>query len=83
MSSIDYSRLRSLTVRRLIRALLDEGFFLARQRGSHRRYAHSDGRRVTVPYTRSGETLAAGTLKSILELQARWSAEDLQRLGLL
>ncbi len=83
MSHIDYSRLRTLTARRLIRALLDEGFFLVRQRGSHRRYTHSDGRRVTVPFTRSGETFAAGTLKSIVELQAKWSAEDLQRLGLL
>ncbi|MCH8800083.1 MAG: type II toxin-antitoxin system HicA family toxin [Chloroflexi bacterium] len=83
MSSVDYSRLRSLTARRLIRALLDEGFLFVRQRGSHRRYAHADGRRVTVPFTRSGDTFAAGTLKSIVELQARWSSEDLVRLGLL
>ena len=80
MNNVDYSRLRSLTARRLIRALLDEGFFLVRQRGSHRRYAHEDGRRVTVPFTRSGETFAIGTLKSIVELQARWSPEDLQSL---
>jgi predicted RNA binding protein YcfA (HicA-like mRNA interferase family) len=59
-----------------------KGFFV-RQRGSHRRYAHPDGRRVTVPFTRSGETFAAGTLKSIIELQAKWSGEDLQRMGLL
>ena len=78
MNSIDYSRLRSLTARRLIRALLDEGFFLARQRGSHRRYAHPDGRRVTVPSTRSGETFAIGTLKSSLELQVEWYAQDLK-----
>jgi len=83
MSSVDYSRLRSLAARRLIRALLDEGFLFVRQRGSHRRYAHPYGRRVTVPFTRSGETFAAGTLKSIIELQAKWSGEDLQRMGLL
>ena len=47
---IDYSRLRSLTPRRLIRALEQDNFFLKRQRGSHRRYAHTDGRRVTVSF---------------------------------
>ncbi|PKB59180.1 MAG: hypothetical protein BZY83_03190 [SAR202 cluster bacterium Casp-Chloro-G2] len=83
MSNIDYSRLRSLTARRLVQALLDEGFFLVRQRGSHRRYANSDGRRVTVPFTRSGDTFAPGTLRSMIETQAHWSAQDLERLRLL
>jgi hypothetical protein len=32
MNGIDYGRLRSLTARELVRALLQEGFFLARQR---------------------------------------------------
>ncbi|MCI0879674.1 MAG: type II toxin-antitoxin system HicA family toxin [Chloroflexi bacterium] len=47
MSSINYGRLRSLSARRLIQALRDEGFFLIRQRGSHHCYGHEDGRRVT------------------------------------
>ncbi len=83
MSAIDYSTLRSLTARDLCRALLHEGFTLARQRGSHQRYAHADGRRVTVPYTRSGDTFAPGTLRSMLERQARWTGEDLRRLRLI
>ena len=82
MNRIDYSQLRSLTSRELIRALLREGFFLARQRGSHRRHAHEDGRRVTIPFTRSGETFAPGTLGSITEIQAERTADDLRRLGL-
>jgi len=83
MNGIDYGRLRSLTARELVRALLQEGFFLARQRGSHHRYSHPDGRRVTVPFTRSGSTFAVRTLQSIIETQARWTARDLERLGML
>jgi predicted RNA binding protein YcfA (HicA-like mRNA interferase family) len=71
MREIDYSRLRSLTARDLTRALQQEGFSLARQRGSHHRYQHRDGRRVTVPFTRPGNTFAIGTLRSIIELQAK------------
>lgn len=83
VSQVDYSRIRSLTTRELTRALLNDGFSFIRQRGSHRRYGHGDGRRVTIPFTRSGDTFAPGTLKSIIELQAKWTAEDLVRLGLL
>ena len=83
MNGIDYGRLRSLTARELVRALLQEGFFLARQRDSHHRYNHPDGRRVTVPFTRSGGTFALRTLRSIIETQAHRTAGDLQRLGVL
>ena len=83
MSEIDYSILRSLTAHEVCRALERDGFTFTRQRGSHHRYAHPDGRRVTVPFTRSGDTFAPGTLRSIIERQARWSAEDLRRLDLM
>jgi len=83
MSDIDYGQLNSLTARKLIRALVRDGFVFTRQRGSHRRYQHPDGRQVTVPFTRSGGTFARGTLKSILERQARWTKRDLRKLGLL
>ena len=36
MSGVDYSRLRSLNARRLIRSLVRDGFVQERQRGSHR-----------------------------------------------
>jgi predicted RNA binding protein YcfA (HicA-like mRNA interferase family) len=83
MSEIDYSILRSLTARALCRALEQDGFMLTRRRGSHHRYAHPDGRRVTVPFTRRGNTFAPGTLRSMIETQARWSEEDLRRLALI
>lgn len=81
--AIDYSKLRSVTAREVIRALLADGFVLKAQRGSHRRYHHGDGRRVTVPFHGSGGTFVPKTLRSILEEQARWTEHDLKRLRLV
>lgn len=80
---IDYSRLRTLTVRELIRALEKDGFELLRQKGSHRRYVHPDGRKVTVPYLRPSGSFRPKTLTTIIEKQALWTESDLRRLGLL
>ena len=81
--TIDYSRLRSLSVRRLVSALTTDGFVLQRQKGSHRHYRHTDGRRVTLSFHHTGDTFRPGTLRSIIEIQARWTNEDLVRLALL
>jgi predicted RNA binding protein YcfA (HicA-like mRNA interferase family) len=83
VNKIDYGKLGSLTARELITSLLKEGFIFTRQRGSHHRYYHPDGRRVTVPFTRSGDTFARETLRSIIEKQAKWNEDDLKRLNLL
>ena len=80
---IDYSNLQTLTARELASALASDGFTLNAQRGSYRRYRHADGRRVTLPYHSSGGTFVPKTLRSIIEEQARWTEEDLGRLGLL
>jgi predicted RNA binding protein YcfA (HicA-like mRNA interferase family) len=80
---IDYGALRSLTAREIIRALTRDGFLLDRQSGSHRLYRHQDGRRVTVTLHRPGQTFAPKTLHSMIELQARWSEQDLRRLSLI
>ncbi|HEV2280663.1 MAG TPA: type II toxin-antitoxin system HicA family toxin [Acidobacteriaceae bacterium] len=81
--SLGYSRLRSMTARRLASALSDDGFQLQRQKGSHRHYRHADGRRVTLSFHHSSDTFPLGTLKSIVEMQARWTEPDLRRLGIL
>jgi predicted RNA binding protein YcfA (HicA-like mRNA interferase family) len=81
--AIDYRGLRSLTARELIAALHRDGFHFVRQRGSHRRYAHADGRRVTVAPHGGGDTFTMKTLKSMLETQANWKTSDLLRLGLI
>lgn len=81
--AIDYSQLRSLTARELLSALEKDGFYLRGQKGSHQRYRHPDGRRITVSFHRSSDTFPPKTLKKILESQAQWSEEDLERLGLI
>ena len=83
MRRIDYSRLRGVDARAITRAIRADGFRLVRQRGSHHQFAHPDGRRVTVAYTRMGDTFAIKTLQDIIEWQANWNAADLRRLGLL
>ena len=80
--TIDYSRIGSVTARQLHRALLADGFILHRQRGSHRRYRHPDGRRVTLSFHHASDTFPRKTLKSIIETQARWTEDDLNRLNL-
>lgn len=83
MTSIDYSRLRSLTARQLVTALERDGFTLARQAGSHRHYKHANGRRVTLTFHHSSDTFRFKTLHSMIEVQAQWKWEDLARLQLV
>jgi predicted RNA binding protein YcfA (HicA-like mRNA interferase family) len=80
MTEIGWSRLRSLTARELIAALIRDGFWLRRQSGSHRRYQHADGRRVTVSFHHQGDTFRPKTLRSMIHDQARWNEDDLRRL---
>ncbi len=81
--SLEYPRLRSLTARQLHTALLADGFLLVRQRGSHSRYRHADGRRVTLGFHHASDTFPPKTLRSMIEIQARWTETDLLRLKLL
>jgi predicted RNA binding protein YcfA (HicA-like mRNA interferase family) len=82
--AIEYRALRSLTARRLIGALLRDGFVLDRQAGAHQHYLHPDDhRRVTVSFHHSGQTFAPKILKAMIELQAHWDEADLRRLKLL
>ena len=91
--AIDYSKLRSLTARRLIRALKRDGFREYRRKGATRffairrsrwlLFAHPDGRTTTIHLHKMNQTFAVGTLKSIIEQQVQWVEDDLKRLGLL
>jgi predicted RNA binding protein YcfA (HicA-like mRNA interferase family) len=60
-----------------------DGFSLRSQSGSHQRYVHSDGRRVTVSFHRPGDTFPPKTLRRIIDDQARWNQDALIRLKLL
>lgn len=81
--AIDYRLLRSVTARELIAALKRDGFLFTRQKGSHQQFRHPDGRQVTVAPHGAGDTFIPKTLKSMIELQARWTREDLKRLNLM
>ena len=81
--AVDYAALRWLTARELIAALKRDGFSFVRQRGSHQRYRHADGRTVTVAPHAGGDTFTIKTLKAIIQLQARWAEDDLKRLELI
>ncbi len=81
--AIDYKRLRSLTARKLVRALKRDGFYEFRRKGATRFFAHPDGRTTTIHLHNLGQTFATGTLKAIIEQQVQWREADLERLGLL
>jgi predicted RNA binding protein YcfA (HicA-like mRNA interferase family) len=83
MSDIEWRRLRNITAREMIGALIRDGFVLYNQRGSHQRYRHADGRRGTLTFHRAGDTFPIGTLRSMIELQAQWREGDLRRLSLI
>lgn len=54
-----------ISARELIKFLQSKGFQLVRQKGSHQRYKHSDGRAVTVP-VHGKDSLKRGLLNGIL-----------------
>ena len=81
--AIDYSKLRGLSARDLMNALLREGFLFDRSKGFHHHYRHPDGRRVTVAFHRPGQTFEVKTRKSMIGTQAGWTEDDFQRLGLM
>ena len=59
------SRLPILSGRKVIRALEQIGFEVVRQKGSHVRLKHEDGRVVTVP-VHVGQDISRGLLRKIL-----------------
>jgi predicted RNA binding protein YcfA (HicA-like mRNA interferase family) len=71
-------RLPALSAKDLIRALERVGFSVVRQRGSHIRLKHEDGRFVTVPL-HAGQDVSRGLLRKILR-DAELSPRDLEKL---
>lgn len=83
MTDIEWRQIRNLTAREIINALTRDGFVFYNQSGSHQRYRHVDGRRVTVTFHRASDTFPIGTLRSMVERQAKWTEADLRRLSLI
>ncbi len=61
----------------VIKALKSYGFFIVRQKGSHVRLRHEDGRVVSVPF-HSGQDIGKGLLKKILR-DTELTMDDLLR----
>lgn len=58
-------KLSPISSTKLIKILLKEGFIKVRQKGSHVRLEHSDGRKTSLP-VHSGEGVGVGLLRKIL-----------------
>lgn len=58
-------KLSSISGTKLIKILSKEGFIKVRQKGSHARLEHPDGRKTSVP-VHSGESVGVGLLRKIL-----------------
>jgi len=72
-------QLPSITARKLVRFLKQQGFVEVRQRGSHLTLRReSDGRTVTVP-VHTGQDIGKGLLKKILS-DAGYTVEQFNRL---
>jgi len=82
MNSIDYFKLRSLTARKVVNALIKDGFYLDRESGSHHQFLHPVKGRVTVAFHHPRDTFPLKTLRGIIQ-DAGWTEEDLKRLKLL
>ena len=80
---IPWRNIRSITAREIINARYRDGFTLRTSAGSHQRFRHPDGRRVTVTFHSPGQTFGLGLLQRMIRDQAHWTEEDLRRLGLL
>ncbi|NLC57521.1 MAG: type II toxin-antitoxin system HicA family toxin [Armatimonadetes bacterium] len=72
------SRLPILRSDELVAVLQRVGFTIVRQRGSHARLKHQDGRVVTVP-VHEGQDIGRGLLRKILR-DADMDTEDLLQL---
>mgnify|MGYP002029439420 CR=1 FL=1 len=81
--AIPWRSIRSITAREIINALYRDEFTLKSSAGSHQRFRHPDGRRVTVTFHSPGQTFGVGLLQRMIRDQAGWTEEDLRRLDLL
>lgn len=68
---------KEIKPKELVNFLLKLGFYKIRQKGSHLRLAHSDGRKVTIAV--HNKPISKGTLSAILQ-QAKLSKKNLSKL---
>ena len=62
----------------LIKAVLKIGFAETRQKGSHKTFAHPDGRKLTIPF-HSSRPIPPGLLNKIIKQDLKISREELAK----
>ena len=72
------SKLPVVSAKEFEKILLSLGFFIQRQKGSHKFYKHSDGRYTTLPH-HPGEDLSRPIIRTILN-QIEISTEEFLQL---
>lgn len=72
------SKLPIVSAKEFEKILLSLGFFIQRQKGSHKFYKHSDGRYTTLPH-HPGEDLSRPLIRTILN-QIEISTEEFLQL---
>ena len=68
----------NITFTELIKIVQKMGFCKARQKGSHIRYAHPDGRKTTIP-DHGGKDVPKGLLVKIIKQDLNISVDDFIR----
>jgi len=58
-------KLSPISSRKLVQIVEKLGFIKIRQEGSHARYVHADGRKISIPM-HSGESIHRGLLRKII-----------------
>lgn len=71
-------KLSPIRSRNLIKILQSLGFIQTRQKGSHLRMEHTDGRKTTIPI-HSGEKVGKGLLRKILK-DVTLSPDDFEKI---
>lgn len=75
--------LKNLTARKMVRALVRDGFHQIRQKGSHRYfYRERDDRLVEVVFHKESDAFSPKARKAMIEA-AGWGLADLKRLKLI
>ncbi len=73
------SRTPIISARALMKLLQRLGFVEVRSKGSHRRFAHPDGRKTTVP-VHKGRDLPRGLLRQIVTIDIGMEMDQFVRL---
>ena len=72
---------KNITNKKLVSALKRDGFYLDRQKGSHRCY-RKGSIVIIIAYHRAGDTVPPWLLNQVIK-KAGWTEDDLKRLKLI